>query len=58
MLGRGQGTQGTHAGQQYLSSTVRICSAGLHLSFRMSRQMRPSLSMFCMGIAQGFGGRQ
>lgn len=29
-----------------LSSTVRICSAGLHLSLRMSRQMRPSLSMF------------
>lgn len=28
-----------------LSSTVRICSAGDHLSLRMSRQMRPSLSM-------------
>ena len=26
--------------------TVRICSAGLHLSFKMSRQMRPSRSMF------------
>ena len=26
-------------------STVRICSAGDHLSFRISRQMRPSLSM-------------
>ena len=25
-----------------LRSTVRICSAGLHLSFKMSRQMRPS----------------
>ena len=25
-----------------LSSTVRICSAGLHLSFRMSRHIRPS----------------
>lgn len=28
------------------SSTVRIWSAGDHLSLRMSRQMRPSLSMF------------
>jgi len=28
-----------------LIRTVRICRAGLHLSFRMSRQMRPSLSM-------------
>lgn len=26
-------------------STCRICRAGLHLSFRMSKQMRPSLSM-------------
>ena len=26
----------------HLSRTVRICSAGLHLSFKMSRQMRPS----------------
>lgn len=25
--------------------TVRICRAGDHLSFKMSRQMRPSLSM-------------
>ena len=29
----------------HLIKTVRICRAGLHLSFRMSRQMRPSLSM-------------
>ena len=27
---------------KHLRSTVRICSAGLHLSFKMSRQMRPS----------------
>lgn len=32
-------------GEPYLRSTVRICRAGLHLSLRMSRQMRPSLSM-------------
>ena len=30
----------------YLSRTVLICSAGLHLSFSMSRQIRPSLSIF------------
>ena len=30
------------AGPANLRRTVRICSAGLHLSFRMSRQMRPS----------------
>jgi hypothetical protein len=29
----------------HLNNTVRICSAGLHLSLRMSKQMRPSLSM-------------
>lgn len=29
----------------HLSNTVRICSAGLHLSFKMSKHMRPSLSM-------------
>ena len=27
-----------------LSSTVRICNAGLHLSFNISRQILPSLS--------------
>ena len=27
-------------------STVLICNAGDHLSFRISRQIRPSLSMF------------
>ena len=26
----------------YLKSTVRICKAGLHLSFRISRQILPS----------------
>jgi hypothetical protein len=35
----------THRTHTHLSSTVRICSAGLHLSLRMSKQMRPSLSM-------------
>ena len=30
----------------HLRRTVRICSAGLHLSLRMSKQMRPSLSTF------------
>lgn len=30
----------------HLNKTVRICSAGLHLSLRISRQMRPSLSTF------------
>jgi len=31
--------------RSHLNKTVRICSAGLHLSFRISKQMRPSLSM-------------
>ena len=33
-----------------LSSTVRICSAGLHLSFKISRQMRPAPAANAAGV--------
>ena len=33
-----------------LSSTVRICSAGLHLSFKISRQMRPAPAARAAGV--------
>lgn len=42
---RGSSGLGADSNAWMERSTVRICSAGDHLSFRMSRQMRPRVSM-------------
>ena len=44
-LARGSSGLGADNKAWMESKTVLICSAGLHLSFRMSKQIRPSLSI-------------
>ena len=46
LLFRGSSGSGALSKAWILNSTVRICSAGLHLSLRISRQIRPMRSMF------------
>lgn len=46
LLSNGSSGFGADINAWILNNTVLICNAGLHLSFKISRQIRPSLSTF------------